>query len=250
MPQISLLSQKTKNQRANLRSIKTIKFICLVTAFTSSCIAISVALLIPKSKQNSQFQFPQQITLQDWRSQSSNNLEEALKNGAIAAKRYTYTSSTQDDLRIDIQYIDRGVDVPKYLVMIGLKPVVNSVDQRYLEAIGHYVVFNNLERAYLSACINPRGGSTVTEEQFIQNRNTFDITPERLGLYLLGVIHLRDTRCLFVVMSIPLSDINSTTNPSLDLNQQRINGSKVTYQKLEKVWINWYKNWENKFPEI
>ena len=247
MPQILLQSQKIKNQRANLKSIKTFKLICLVTALASSCIAISIAIFIPKSKQYSQFQFPQQITLADWRSQSSINLEQAVKNGAIAARRFTYTSSVQDDLRIDILYIDTGVDVPKYLGMIGLKPVDNSLKQRYLEAIGHHVVFSDRDRAYLSACINPRGGSTVTNAQFIQNRNTFDITPERLGLYFLGLIDLRDTRCLFVVMSIPFSNIRSSTNSNL--NQEKIKALETSYQKLENTWINLYKSWEYKFPE-
>ncbi len=225
-------SQKFKN-------IKTFKNLCLITAFTASCIAISIALFIPKSKQYSQFSFPEQVPLLNWRSLTSENLAEATKNGAIAAKRYSYISSTQEELRIDVLYINRGVNLSKDLEMVGLSRLSNRLNRRYLEAIGHYILFSDQDRAYLSACINPRGDSTVTEAQFTQNQNAFDITPDRFGLYLLGVKELRDTRCLFVIMSIPLASKNTSTNLTSDID----------YQKLERAWINWYKNSPYKFPE-
>ncbi len=241
--EVNSFSKAKKNrslsQSQKLKYIKKFKNLCLITASMASFIAISIALFIPKSKQYSQFNFPQQITLSDWRSLTSENLAEPTKNGATTAKRYSYKSSTQEELSVDILYVDRGINLPKDLEMIGLSPLSNLLNQRYLEAVGYYVLFSDQDRAYLSACINPRGGSTVTEAQFNQNRNTFDITPDRFGLYLLGIKELRDTRCLFVIMSIPLANKNISTNITLDLN----------YQKLERAWINWYKNWQYKFPE-
>jgi cyanosortase A-associated protein len=201
-------------------------------------------LFIPTPKKHSQFQLPKQITLANWRSQPSN--EENIKSNAIAAQRYTYTSSTQtsstpENLRIDLLYIDAAVDVPKHLRMLGLKSVDNYSDQRYLVTSGNYVVFSDQDRAYLASCINPRGGSTVTGQQFMHNRNTYDITPSRIGLYLLGMTDLRDTRCLFTIMSIPLKTKKS--------DNQSINSLDNIYQKLENTWTDWYQNWGNNFPE-
>ncbi len=238
------------SQSQKLKNIKKFKGLCLITAFTASCIAISIALFIPKSKQYSQLEFPQQITLPDWRSQSSENLTKVLINDAIATKRYSYTSSTNDkstndSLRIDILYINRRLNLPKELKTIGLSPLENSLNLRYLKAVGHYILFKDQERTYLSSCINSRGGSTVTEAQFNQNRSTFDITPDRLGLYLLGIKELRDTRCLLVIMSIPL--INKHENISANFIQNTV--TEINSLKLERAWVDLYKDWKYKFPE-
>ncbi len=254
MPQISPSMQKTdkqetRNLRAKIQNSTKLKVFCLGAVFTSSCIAIFISLLVPTPKKHSQFQLPKQITLANWRSQPSNDLEENLKGNAIVAQRYTYTSSTQGksqedlgkDLRIDLLYIEAAVDVPKQLRLLGLKFVSKYADQRYLATSGHYVLFSDQDRAYLASCINPRGGSTVSGQQFIDNRNIYDITPPRVGLYIIGMTDLRDTRCLFTIMSIPLD--------SKDLDNQSGNSLDNVYQKLENTWTDWYKNWENNFPE-
>ncbi len=236
--------QNIKSLRTKIQNITKLKVFCFGAVFTSSCVAIFISLFIPTPKQHSQFQLPKQITLANWRSQPSN--EENFKGNAIAAQRYTYTSSVQtssipENLRIDLLYIDGVVDVPKHLRMLGLKSVDNYSDQRYLATSGNYVLFSDQDRAYLASCINPRGGSTVTGQQFMNNRNTYDITPSRIGLYFLGMTDLRDTRCLFTIMSIPLDSKN--------VDNQSINSLDNIYQKLENTWTDWYQNWGNNFPE-
>ena len=86
----------------------------------------------------------------------------------------------------------------------------------------------------MTACINPRGISTVTPEQF--NDNASDRAMDRAVIisWLLGQKDLRDRRCLWTLMSTPI-----TTNS--DLN--------VANQKLEKMWILWYEWWKPRFPE-
>ena len=234
----------------SIKAFKTCKSLFLITALASSWIAISIAIFIPKSKQNSQFEFPQQVTLSEWRSYPSENLPKALINDAIATKRYAYTSSTNNDLRIDILYINRRINLLKELKMVGLNPLKNSLNERYLEMIGHHILFQDQERTYLSSCINSRGGSTVTEAQFNQNRNTFDITPERLGLYLLGIKALQDTRCLLVIMSIPLINKYEKIPANLPPNTVAENTvAETNSRKLERAWIDLYKDWQYKFPE-
>jgi len=96
---------------------------------------------------------------------------------------------------------------------------------------GYYSLFNYKGRSHLVSCINPRGSSTVTSQQFLANRNQYDLQPERFIPWILGQEALRDNRCLWVDMSIPLE-------------------AKTAYPILEKAWGSWYQYWDGKFPSI
>ena len=183
--------------------------------------------------------------MNEWRSQSSSNpnniLETSLKESVVDSRRYLYTASLEEALRIDAFYVKGFVTIPDSLVILGLKISSKNLHVRYTESIGYYALFVDQERAYLSACINPRGGSTLTREQFMNNRNNYDITRDRIVSYLIGITDLRDIRCLFTIISVPLENkqIGNFNNNSLD----------VSYQKLEKAWSDWYNKWEDNFPK-
>ena len=231
--------QKYKDKKSRIKIFKDFKVFCLIAVFTSTSIAISISIFTPNFKNRPKFQFPDQVSLTNWQFQSSNNLDNALKNNAIAARKYFYTSPTKDTLQIDALYIDGIVSIPNSLAILGLKYSSNSLNIRYLESVGYYALFVDQDRAYLSSCINPYGDTTVTEDQFINNRD--NTTSNRIGSYLLGVTSLRDNRCLFTTISIPLE------NPKL-VNQSTSSLVKM-HQKLESVWINWHKNWHYDFPK-
>ena len=231
--------QKYKDKKSRVKTFKSLKVFYLIAVFTSTCVAISISIFTPNFKNRPKFQFPDQVSLTNWQFQSSNNLDNALKNNAIAARKYFYTSPTKDTLQIDALYIDGIVSIPKSLAILGLKYSSNSLNIRYLESVGYYALFVDQDRAYLSSCINPYGDTTVTEDQFINNRD--NTTSNRIGSYLLGVTNLRNNRCLFTIISIPLE------NPKL-VNQSTNSLAKM-YQKLESVWINWHKNWHYDFPK-
>ncbi len=235
--------QKYNDKKSRIKTFKDFKVFCLIAVFTSTCIAISISIFTPNFKNRPKFQFPNQISLTNWQFRSSNNLDNVLKsaskNNAIAAKKYFYVSSTKDTLQIDALYIDGIVSLPKSLEILGLKYSSNSLNIRYLKSVGYYALFVDQERAYLSACINPYGDTTVTEDQFINNR--YNTTSNRIGSYLLGVTNLRDHRCLFTTISMPLE------NPKL-VNQSTNSLAKM-HQKLEKAWTNWYQNWQDDFPK-
>jgi cyanosortase A-associated protein len=80
------------------------------------------------------------------------------------------------------------------------------------------------KRAYLDACINSRGGSTFTEEQFRANRIQYDVQFNRLLPWLLGQQELRDQRCLWTHLSIPLNQ----------------SSPESSYHILENAWFSWY----------
>lgn len=98
-----------------------------------------------------------------------------------------------------------------------------------LQGIGKYTLYSDGKKAYLTACINPRGGSTVTSHQFMGNRYQYDITWNRFMPWLLGHHVLRDDRCLWTQLSVPL------------------NGSIAAdiYTALESIWKNNYLTWQS-----
>lgn len=118
----------------------------------------------------------------------------------------------------------------------NIKPSEDDLEKNLVrkDPTGYYLTFKHQNRAYLTACINPRGISTVTPEQF--NDNASDRAMDRAVIisWLLGQKDLRDRRCLWTLMSTPI-----TTNS--DIN--------VANQKLEKMWILWYEWWKPRFPE-
>ena len=234
-------SPKSKDKKLLLSQIKKAKNISLITVLVATCTAISIYLFIPSSKLRPKYQLPAQITISNWKFQSSNPLDKLYAQKAIASQRYIYKSDQDEVLQIDLLYVNGIVKVTQYLSDLGFNPPKGSIINRYSPNTGHYLLFSDQKRAYLSSCINPRGGSTITEDQFMQNRNTYDINPERIISYLLGTTDLRDTRCLFTILSIPLENQN--------LDSQNFNFLDESYQKLEKAWTNWHQDWQKKFPK-
>ncbi len=244
MPKI--FSKTYNYKKLKIAKIRASKKYFLITVFVSSCIAIGVSLFTPKYQDRPKFQLPDRVSLNEWRSLPSEDLTSLLKEPTKAvvadARKYLYTSPTQDVLRIDVLYVKEVVVIPKFLEILDLQYSINNLDIRHQKNIGYYALFNDRERAYLSACINPRGLSTVTQEHIISNRNDYDFTPDRVINYLLGITYIRDNRCLLTAISLPLEN-----KQNQDLNNTSLNNS---YQKLEKVWINWYQKWENNFPKV
>jgi cyanosortase A-associated protein len=240
-----IFASEYANKKEKVAKYKTLKKYFLITAFTSSCLAIGISFFIPKYQAGTEYKFPDQISLSDWRSQSSEDLVKSIKDplfmGVMDARRYLYASSTQDTLRVDVLYMKLPVTLPKSLKLLNLEYSIDSLDIRHQKTIGYYALFNDEQRVYLSSCINARGLSTVTEEQLISNRKKYDFTPDRIVTYLLGMTAIRDNRCLLTIMSVPLetAQISNLNNNSLD----------NAYQKLEKTWINWHQKWENDFPK-
>ncbi|BBC25492.1 cyanoexosortase A system-associated protein [Pseudanabaena sp. ABRG5-3] len=240
MDQINL-AQRYKYQKSRFKLLKKFKISCLIIAFTSGCVAIiSICLLTPEIKTSSKLQLPSQISLTDWQFKESKNLNILLENDATSAQQYLYISSAQNVLKVDALYTNGMVSIPKSLEMIGIKYSNNNLIMRYLDKVGYYALFSDQERAYLSSCINSRGMTTVTEEQFINNR-PLEITWSHISAYLMGTSDLFDDRCLFTTISIPIekNDLVGQNNSSLDKK----------YQTLEKAWINWHLYWKDNFPK-
>jgi cyanosortase A-associated protein len=176
------------------------------------------------------FVFPSVVPLPEWQPLASRPLDDPDDpndkwQNSLAGRHYRYI---QNGLPLDIEmrymhttdgdtrdFIRNYTSIPSEAVLHQQK------------GVGFYGLLAYQRRVYLSACINPRGGSTVTETQFQQNQYTSDVRFSRLLPWLLGRENLRHNRCLWALLSIPLK--NSSPNNA--------------YPILENAWFSWYQWW-------
>jgi cyanosortase A-associated protein len=209
----------------------------LIAIFGSVFFVLGKSILAPsvtKYATAALFVFPANVPLEGWQPLASRPTSESNSEllQAIAQKHYRYD---RDGLVLDIEmryFTGSDGDVRGFLR--HYTSLVSSPILRQQEKIGFYGLVADRQRAYLSACINPRGGSTVTDRQFKQNRYRYDVQLNRLLPWLLGEEPLRDNRCLWAHLSVPLEK----------------NSPETAYQVLEDVWFSWYEWWHIRFPKL
>lgn len=214
---------------------KNFRLLLLGVTFSSVFLVLGKIVLYPyaSSRTVTSFVFPPAVPLSGWQSLPSNPLSDRSSKhpNYITGRQYQYT---QKDLPLNVEMryvVNTTGDVKDFLKTYTSIP--SSPILRQQEGIGFYGLFAYQGKAYLSSCVNPRGGSTVTDKQFKQNRNTYDLQLERLLPWFLGQKNLKDNRCLWVHLSIPLRDSSPDS----------------AYQLLESAWSSWYQWWYPRFPK-
>ena len=202
---------------------------------------VFAAIYLTASKRLLPAYIPDTISLNGWQQISATSLKNQKSDTAttpdfqqmLSSKQYRYVKNNQQ-LEIQMRYFvnTRGEPNP-FLSQQTKIPVKDSQKNiKKLDRIGYYEMRIEEQQAYLTACINPRGGSTVTSIQFIHNRYTNDFTLSRVLPWVLGKEVLKDDRCIWAQLSTPL---NGTT--AMD-----------AYQILESVWAANYSAWQSQFP--
>lgn len=212
---------------------KNIRISFLAITLIGVLLVLAKSILIPAENKQvaSAFVFPLTVPLTGWQTLPSSSLNQKTQPNYLSGRQYKYTQ--QDlPLNIEMRYVVNTVGDVKEFVKQTTKIPLTKVIQRQQAGIGFYNLFTYQEKAYLSSCINPRGGTTVTDRQFKQNRNTYDLQFNRLLPWLLGEEKLKDNRCLWTHLSVPLKH----TTPD------------NAYQKLETAFFSWYQWWEVRFP--
>ena len=216
---------------------KSRKAMVVVTAIASVVVlGKSLANSAAKSASVSKFAFPKSIPLSRSQFVSDDAVNPYLvqppayiSGNFIAGKRYRYLHD-EKYLDIEMRYLgNTNGDLKSFITsQTGeLFPVLKNSDR------GFYTVYADEDKAYLSACINSRGGTTATSDQFNRNRLIYDVRLDRFVPWLSGKAELKDKRCLWAHLSYPL-DRNST--------------EEETYRTLEIVWQDWQAYWRSNFP--
>lgn len=187
------------------------------------------------------FTFPATVPLPQWQQVGSKPLPDRIVEqepyGKIVfpGRRYQYKQNgllVNIDMRYELNSEGNGEDAIATDLKIPFpRDRVSLI--RHNPQLGYYAVFVHQKQAYLNACINSRGGSTFTSSQFDTNRLRYDFQLQRIAFWLLGKQELRDNRCLWTHLSIPLKQ--STPD---------------AYSTLEQIWFSWYKWWSSRFPPI
>jgi cyanosortase A-associated protein len=189
------------------------------------------------------FDFPQQVPLPDAVMLASKPLAAHTFEGGMVAtgKSYHYQHNPQP-IEIQIRYITDGV--AHRPTMDAMLPVFTKVPATILQpstmkelpGLGFYSLFVDKKTAYFGTCINPRGIATVTGDQFHANSNPNPLSSgipfDRFLPWLLGKQTLRDSRCMWTVISTPIDEA----------------APDATIEKLEKLGVNWTRWWQANFP--
>ncbi|WGV28997.1 cyanoexosortase A system-associated protein [Halotia branconii] len=172
----------------------------------------------------------QQVKVKSWSNQKSNTPTDTKAIIVRSQKDYSYVKNNQH-LELQMRYFTntRGESNP-FLEQTS----ANQKNIRYVKGVGYYLLYSDAKQTYLTACINPRGGSTVTSTQFMQNRYTYDLTWSRIVPWIFGKEILRDNRCIWAQLSIPLNEVADTE----------------VYAILESFWVANYANWQSIFLNI
>jgi cyanosortase A-associated protein len=187
------------------------------------------------------FIFPTTVPLPQWQQVASHSLpnriaeREPYGKVVFPGRRYQYKQNDlllNIDLRYELNTLGDGQQAIASHLNISF-PGDRSPLVRYHQNLGYYAVFVARNHAYLNACINSQGGSTFTSSQFEANRWRYDFQLQRIALWLLGKQELRDNRCIWAHLSIPLKQ-----------------SAPHAYSTLERAWFSWYDWWNSRFPPI
>jgi cyanosortase A-associated protein len=176
---------------------------------------------------------PTSVFLNGWQFLESRSLYDQTSDrpSYLSGRLYRYRN-THSQLNIQMRYlVNTNGDVSAYIQDYTLLKVkLEDVDIYRQVETGSYSLFVDGKYAYLSACINPHGSSTVFAKEFKHNRNFYDIR-YRLLPWLLGQ-PLKDERCLWVQMSTPI----------------RSSSPESSYTILKTVWVTWHQWCQAHFP--
>lgn len=223
---------------------KKLRLPVLIITFSSAIFVFGRTITDPSigKRKATFFVFPSSVPLLQWQFIASkplpNRIVEQLPYGKLILPGMQYRYQ-QNSIPLDIKMryeINTAGDV-KQLIETHTDirfPPNQSMPIIRENKLGFYGVFVYAQQAYLDACINPSGGSTFTSGQFDYNRIHYDFQFQRLFLWLLGRQELRDNRCLWTHLSIPLNQSDPES----------------AYSTLEQAWFSWYKWWQTRFPKL
>jgi cyanosortase A-associated protein len=194
-------------------------WLIFMIALTASALIKAVFFHEAPKTQNKVFAAPTRIDLSPYKFIQSENIQQG--------KMYQYESN-KVKYNVELRYFSQTQgDITKYLSKFkDIKISTQELDKSIVKSNNTYYSLTKInKKAYLNACINPNGGSTVSVRQFKYNRTVHDITLERFVPWLLGRVKLKDERCLWANLSTPIIS----------------NNTDLAYRNLEGIWNVLYK---------
>lgn len=211
-----------------------IRLISLITTFLS--ISLS-GIYYFYFFQLSQFQeesvnFPNSFPLKTWKLESRTSLN------LSSSKGYQYIYS-QNQRKLTIEMIDKKYsgNISHFLIIHkNIPPATVLIQEKYDPSLGYYGLFQHQEKMYLTACLNPQGYSTLTEEQFTQNRYRYGGGIKRTLRWIIGQDDLFNSHCLWTLISLDTQDYASfNENITHELKSIWLESIRLTQQKIHTM---------------
>lgn len=198
-------------------------------------------LIIPEvaRREIQPLQFPSKVTLSGWTEEKSIPLvkqpETKLRFDRLRSGREYHYGQQEAKVTVALRFSSPTVGrLENYIKQTYPKPLETAYRQgntRYIPNRGNYRLFQDDEKAYLSACLTPTGESTVDFQNYVNKANRQVFNWQTLIPRLLGEKSLRERRCLWVNLSTPLNS----------------NSPETSYQLLESVFKTGYPKWQGLF---
>lgn len=218
--------------------------------FLTAGFVLGKSLIDPQMGKLTPFEFEEKVPLSQWQSVETQRLkplpEPDTEGSILKVGRFYQYRQNDRVLDIEMRYVTRTQgEVDRFIRDRFNKEKEKSqpeketekvlqVKEGYESDVGHYILLSDTDRAYLSACINPRGETTFSQDQYKHNQDIYDTELSRVFPSLFGRAKWRDDRCLWTYMSMPLED----------------SSPEETYQVLEAAWWDWHEWWQPKFPKL
>lgn len=203
------------------------------------------SIFLPQSSQSQtqrSLQLPDTVPLTEAQQLTSQSINSPFSQGVstLAHQGYRYQISTlpsgMDTLGVylGVYYVvNSNGNVPKYVKEAFALPSPQGKTAVQQNSLGQYLQIVEPDKIQLSTCLDPYGRSTVAIRDYQWNRNFRDLQ-YRMVPWLLGK-PLKDERCLFTTMTIPLEAGSETLSPE-------------SQERLKSLWQEWCEWWAHNFP--
>ena len=174
--------------------------------------------------------YPQDVPLPGWQLQSSQAKKSPhflIDDGHL----YTYGKNDETLTAQTHLEVNKSGAVNQYLMLNGVLIDPNNLEVKSDPERGTYCIVKQLDKTYLSACLNAAGKSTFDQGELTKNRYEYGLSPLGVIGWVIGVNDLTDNRCLLTIMAIPVETPN-------ELDHQN------NVKQLEAAWVAWYDWWK------
>lgn len=202
-------------------------------------LVLAKSILYPENGDRtiSAFDFPTTVPIKGWQALESTPVTANKDALFLSGSNYQF-GQNDTSLQIEIYYliVDEQSGMQNFIKKHGFGDwVPGKVTMQQNNSVGFYGFWQSEEQVNLSGCISPYGGTTLTAEQYGQQQNKNALKISRIIPWVLGTDSLRDMRCLWTNISVPIQPGES---------QEKL------YPILEKVWFSWYEWWQPRFPQL
>lgn len=232
---VFLLNQRDSVRRVipsgqgRIVSLPKWRWVTLASVLSGVLVVLTASVWRAATLDRQPFAFPQQVPMpsaQLLTSQIGKSQRRDAYSEIITQHRYQYQYQDQR-LQIEMSYVTGTTG--NLLLFLENYPIWGQTlqplptPQIRQQGSNYYAVYTHGNRAFLSACLDPGGQSTVETGHFIRNWNSH--------WYLLGRDYV-DDRCLW-------------THLSVALNQQ---SPQQAFSILEANWVSWQQWWQSRVP--